>query len=111
MEVIAKDQSSLFFNYDLLGYAFVGLSTFFVGFSLKPINNNGQWLQRLLWIHGIFFIPCLIVPMLPIFKPGTDSIIGTILLEFWCIYFLPVCILGWKYIGAKEHLIAFQPKG
>ena len=94
---------SLFFNYDLLGYAFMGLSTFFVGFSIKPINNSGKWLQRLLWIHGIFFISCLIVPMLPIFTPGTDSIVGTILLEFWCIYFLPVCILGWKYIGAAEH--------
>ena len=94
---------SLFFNYDLLGYAFMGLSTFFVGFSIKPIDNSGKWLQRLLWIHGIFFIACLIVPMLPIFKPGTDSIVGTILLEFWCVYFIPVCILGWKYIGAEEH--------
>lgn len=88
---------SLFFNYDLLGYAFMALSTFLIAFTVKPENKTDRILRLMLWIHGIFFISCLIVPMFPVFKADTSSITGIILLETWCLYFLPVCILGFKY--------------
>lgn len=88
---------SLFFNYDLLGYAFLGLSTFFVGFVVRPVTRGDKWLQRLLWVHGIFFVTCLILPMFPVFAPGTDAWIGTLVLEVWCVYFLPVCVLAYRY--------------
>lgn len=90
---------SLFFNYDLLGYAFMALSTFFTGLNIKAIDRNSKWLKTLLMIHGIFFISCLFVPMFPVFTSGADSIFGTILLEVWCAYFLPICILGYKYFS------------
>lgn len=92
---------SLFFNYDLLGYAFMALSTFFTGLNIKASDKKSKWLKALLMIHGIFFISCLFVPMFPVFTSGTDSLIGTILLEVWCIYFLPICILGYKYFSDK----------
>ncbi len=95
---------SLFFNYDLLGYGFMGLSTFLVAFTVEPKTKGDAILRMLLWIHGIFFFSGLIMPMFPLFTPGTSGAIGVLLLEFWCLYFLPICILGYKYFTkAKNH--------
>lgn len=93
---------SLFFNYDLLGYAFMALSTFFISFVINEMNKSSIWLKRLLKIHGIFFVFCLIIPMFPIFTANTGNLIGTILLECWCVYFLPICVLGYKYFDKNK---------
>ncbi len=50
-------QFGLFFNYDLLGYGFMALSTFFVSFTLTPADRGDKWLKWLLCIHGVFAIP------------------------------------------------------
>jgi len=94
---------SLFFNYDLLGYAFMALSTFFVGMSITPTDKTGKICRSFLLLHGIFFPCCLIIPMFPVFTPGTSDRIGTILLEFWCLYFLPICGFGYKMISRQVH--------
>ncbi len=90
-------QGSLFFNYDLLGYAFMALSTFFIGCTIKARDKGDKALRRLLKFHGIFFFPCLIMPMFPVFTVGTSAVVGTVLLSFWCLYFLPICILGYRF--------------
>jgi len=92
---------SLFFNYDLLGYAFMSLTTFIMAFLIEPVCKADKVLRRMLWIHGVFFLSCLFVPMFPIFTYGTSDYIGTILLEAWCAYFLPICVLGYKYFDRK----------
>ena len=28
-----------------------------------------------------------------------DNTMGTIILEIWCLYFLPICILGYQYFN------------
>lgn len=94
---------SLFFNYDLLGYAMMALSTFLSAFAIIPKNKGDRALKLLLRIHGVFFLPCLIVPMFPVFKAGAGILPGTILLELWCAYFLPVCILGFRYFRTNEN--------
>lgn len=94
---------SLFFNYDLLGYGIMALSTFFLSFIVDTENNKNKILQKLLRIHGIFFPSCFIVPMFPIFNANTGNVVGTILLEIWCVYFLPICILGYKYFKNNEE--------
>lgn len=94
---------SLFFNYDLLGYAMMALSTFLSAFTVLPKDKGDKALRLLLWIHGIFFLSCLIVPMFPVFKAGASILPGTILLEIWCAYFLPVCILGFRYFRTSEN--------
>jgi len=94
---------SLFFNYDLLGYAMMALSTFLAAFAVVPKDKGDRGLKLLLWIHGVFFLPCLIIPLFPLFKTGTSIIPGTILLEVWCAYFLPICILGLRYFNRKEN--------
>lgn len=96
----------LMFNYDLLGYAIMALSTFFAGLTVIPNSKADKWTKYLLMIHGVFFFSCLIVPMLGVFKPkadGSDSLIGVILLECWCVYFIPTGILSALHFSRKEN--------
>lgn len=90
---------SLFFNYDLLGYGFMALATFFTGLTIQAKSKPAKWLKAMLLIHGLFAVACVLIPMLGIFKAGMagGNIIGLIILEFWCAYFTPVCILTYKY--------------
>lgn len=86
----------LFFNYDLLGYGLMALSTFFIGLTIRPSDTADKWLKALLLIHGVFFISCLIMPMLGIFSANMSGgkWIGIAILEFWCVYFIPVGVLS-----------------
>lgn len=94
---------SLFFNYDLLGYGFMALSTFFAGFLVDKTERYGKALSLMLKIHGIFFPSCFFVPMFPLFTGGDgDTLTGTVLLLVWCAYFLPVCCLGFGYFRNKK---------
>ena len=93
---------SLFFNYNLLGYGMMALSTFLLGFLIVPADRSSRRLRMLLWGHGIFFFPCLIVPMLPVFTTATNALVGTIVLECWCFYFLPICLLGFRYFTTQH---------
>lgn len=92
---------SLFFNYDLLGYAFMSLSTFIMAFLVEPESRADRAFRWMLWIHGIFFLSCFFIPMFPVFTPGASDLIGVIILEFWCLYFFPVCVLGYQYFNKK----------
>lgn len=93
---------SLFFNYDLLGYGFMGLSTFLAAFLIEPQSKTDAALRTLLWVHGVFFPLCLVFPMFPLFTPESSPLTGVIILEVWCLYFLPICLLGYRYF-AKRH--------
>lgn len=84
----------LLFNYDLLGYALMALSTFFAGLTVHSYTKADKWLKYLLLIHGVFFISCLIFPMLGLFRKDAPTWIGTAVLEFWCLYFFPISILS-----------------
>ena len=46
-------KGGLLFNYDLLGYGMMALSTFFIGLSMKAENKADLWLKRLMMIHGV----------------------------------------------------------
>jgi isoprenylcysteine carboxyl methyltransferase (ICMT) family protein YpbQ len=89
----------LFFNYDLLGYAFMALSTFFIALTIYPKGKVEKWLKALFLIHGIFAVSCVVMPLLGVFKPNMPggSLIGVLVLEFWCLYFTPVCILSFLH--------------
>ncbi len=95
-------QFGLFFNLDLLGYAMMALSTFFAGLAMAP--GPARWLKRLLTAHGAFFFSCLICPMLGLFRPGMggESWVGVALLECWCLYFLPVSALAFRFFSREE---------
>jgi hypothetical protein len=98
LSIISYAQTgSLFFNYDLLGYGIMALSTFFIGFTVEPRNKGDSAFRLLLWIHRIFFPACLVIPMFGVFNGSGDALIGTLLLEIWCLYFMPLCVLGYRY--------------
>ena len=94
----------LMFNFDLLGYAFMALATFFAGLTIKAEGRADKWLKGLLLVHGVFAVACTVMPLLGIFKPGMagGDLIGTLVLEFWCAYFVPVCILAFRYFGKRR---------
>ena len=48
------------FNLDLYGYGLLALSTFFLGFSIKPIGKAQKWLKGLLLAHGVFAPFCML---------------------------------------------------
>ena len=96
-------QCGLLFNYDLLGYAVMSLAAVFAGLTVTVRSKADRWLKRLLMIHGVFFISCLIAPMLGLFKADSPTWIGVAVLEFWCLYFCPISILSYLYfLKCKE---------
>lgn len=112
VRLLDYSQSGLFFNLDLLGYCLMAVSTFFAGLTIVVKDRCDKWLKALLLIHGIFSVSCFIMPILGVFKPSTGSMsdstvwIGTLIMEFWCAYFLPVGILAFRYfyLSGKERL-------
>ena len=104
MQIIDYQNYGLFFSYDLLGYGLMALSTFFAGLTIIPKLMPDKWLRWLLIIHGVFFIPCFILPMLGLFNTemqGADWI-GTAILTFWCVYFIPVGVLSFIHFKKAE---------
>jgi len=98
-------KGGLLFNYDLLGYGIMALSTFFVGLSIDAKTKADKWLKDMLMIHGIFFLGCLIMPMTGIFKSmagGSSSKGGVVALEIWCLYFLPIGVLSTIHFWEKK---------
>lgn len=92
-------QCGLLFNYDLLGYGVMSLAAFFAGLTIKPQSKIDKWLKYLLMVHGVFFISCLIIPMLGVFKTDSPTWIGIAILEFWCLYFCPISILSFLHFS------------
>lgn len=99
VKLLDFQQFGLFFNYDLLGYALMALATFFAGLAINAHSKVDKWLKYLLIIHGAFFISCLIMPMLGLFKADSPSWIGVAVLEFWCLYFCPISILSFLHFS------------
>ena len=98
-------RGGLIFSYDLLGYAMLALSTFFIGLSIRTNGKRDRWLRRLMMIHGVFFFSCFIMPMTGAFSSmsgGDTSMGGTAALICWCIYFLPIGVLAYKHFGSRR---------
>lgn len=97
--ILDFQQFGLLFNYDMLGYALMALATFFSGLTVSADLKTDKWLKYLLMIHGIFFVSCLIFPMLGLFKADSPSWIGVVALEFWCLYFSPISVLSFLHFS------------
>ena len=99
------ERGGLLFNYDLLGYGMMALSTFFIGLSINPNSKADKWLKYLMIIHGVFFISCFIMPMTGMFTSmanGEAGNGGTIALLGWCAYFLPIGVLAYKHFQKAQ---------
>ncbi len=103
--LLVFDKFGLIFNYDLLGYGVMALSTFFTGLSMTPKNKTDKWLRALMLIHGVFYFSCTFTPMTGIFvkmSSGGDGIGGRLALVAWCVYFLPIGILSFIHFTKGE---------
>ena len=105
-KLLAFDKYGLIFNYDLLGYGVMALSTFFTGLSMKPKNKMDKWLRALLMIHGVFYFSCTFMPITGIFarmSSGGNGIGGRLALVAWCVYFLPIGILSFLHFHFRKR--------
>ena len=99
-KLLEFNKYGLIFNYDLLGYGVMALSTFFIGLSMKPNSKTDKWLKALLVLHGVFYFSCTFMPITGMFakmSSGGDGIGGRLALVTWCVYFLPVGILSFLH--------------
>lgn len=104
VRLLAFQRGGLMFNYDLLGYGMMALSTFFIGLSIQPAGAVEKWLKSLLIIHGFFFPGCFIMPMTGVFTSitgGNAGNGGTVALLIWCVYFFPIGVLAYKHFAEK----------
>ena len=104
-ELIDFSKGGLIFNYDLLGYGMMSLSTFFTGISIKARNNSDKWLKGLLTVHGTFFPACFIMPMTGMFIHISGSSSGKggfAALLIWCLYFLPIGVLAFRHFSSDN---------
>lgn len=105
IQILDFQRGGLLFNYDLLGYGMMALSTFFIGLSINPNSKMDKWLKYLMMVHGVFFISCFIMPMTGMFTGmagGETGNGGTIALLGWCAYFLPVGVLAYKHFQKAQ---------
>ena len=103
-KLLEFDKYGLIFNYDLLGYGVMALSTFFTGLSMKPKNKMDKWFRALLMIHGVFYFSCTFMPITGMFarmSSGGNGIGGRLALVAWCVYFLPVGILSFLHFRSR----------
>ena len=104
--ILNFQRGGLIFNYDLLGYGMMALSTFFTGLSMKAETKADRWLRRLLIIHGAFFPGCFLMPMTGMFASMTDGKGGNggyIALLLWCLFFLPVGVLAYRHFRMSRQ--------
>ena len=98
--LLEMGKCGLIFNYDLLGYGIMALSTFFTGLSMKAKNKTDKWLKALMMIHGVFYLSCTFMPITGMFlkmTSGGNGIGGRLALVAWCVYFLPIGILSFLH--------------
>ena len=104
--LLTMGRCGLIFNYDLLGYGIMALSTFFTGLSMKAKNKADKWLKALMMIYGVFYFSCTFMPMTGMFSKmssGGDGLGGRLALVAWCVYFLPIGVLAYRHFGGKRR--------
>ena len=104
--LLTMGKCGLIFNYDLLGYGIMALSTFFTGLSMKANNKADKWLKALMMIHGVFYFSCTFMPMTGMFSKmssGGDGLGGRLALVAWCVYFLPIGVLAYRHFSGQHR--------
>ena len=102
--LLTMGKCGLIFNYDLLGYGIMALSTFFTGLSMKAKSKADKWLKAFMMIHGVFYFSCTFMPMTGMFSrmsSGGDGLGGRLTLVAWCVYFLPVGVLSFLHFRKR----------
>ena len=86
------------FALDMLGYGFLCLSTLAAGFVLTEPRD--KILKALCFFHGAIAVPTFAAPIISgVFRStgGQTNDIGSYILLFWCVIFLPIALFFMKY--------------
>ncbi len=93
---------SLVFALDMLGYAFLCLSTLAAGFVLtSPTDKILRWLC---FLHAALAAPTLASVILSgvfLSQSGDANKTGSIVLLFWCVVFMPIALLFMRHFKAQ----------
>lgn len=97
-----QETGSWMFVVDMLGYGFMTLSTLFTAFAFSN-EKYEKGLKRIFILHGVFFVPTLVFPLLPLGATSEESaIFGTIALLVWCSIFIPLSVLVTRFFWGKK---------
>jgi hypothetical protein len=105
LKVISFQPGSPTFAIDMLGYGFLCLSTLAAGFALAEVND--KLLRALCFFHGAIAVPTFAAPILSgIFRSpgGQTNNIGSYVLLFWCVVFVPIALLFRRYFKERQRL-------
>ncbi len=96
-----QEPNSWIFKINMLGYGFMTLSTLFTAFVFgKSIME--KWLKRIFIFHGIFFVPTIIFPLLPLKTSVEESaLFGSLALILWCVIFIPLAGFVTRYFRVE----------
>lgn len=103
LDAITFSSGSWLFGFDIMGYGLMALSTFLIGLTIEPANKIDKLMKYMLIIHGAFFPPCVLTPMMNLYKQNGNDTAGTIALIIWCIYFAPIMILSARHFMKLEE--------
>jgi len=98
MKAIDFVPGSLTFAMDMLGYGFLCLSTLAAGFALVEARDKA--LKALCFFHGAIAVPTFAAPIISgifLSPSGQTNDIGSYILLFWCVVFVPIALLFMRY--------------
>jgi len=104
---IYSNVGSVMFSIDMLGYAFMALSTLLTAAVFAKKSKLENWIKRFFILHGLLFIPTLLFPLLPlpqeVITPSGSDNFGSIVLIIWCCIFAPLAGLVGVYFKQKKN--------
>ena len=105
LKAITFKPGSPTFAIDMLGYSFLCLSTLAAGYALAEAKD--KVLRALCFFHGGLAVPTFAAPIISgIFRSssGQTNDIGSYVLLFWCIIFVPIALLFMRYFKEVHQL-------
>jgi flagellar biosynthesis/type III secretory pathway M-ring protein FliF/YscJ len=99
--------SSILNNLELLGYAFMTISSFFMGIKLEIKNKKELILKKLLCFQILFSIIWIILFFtlrLNFINLGNIYLfLNIFIFEIWCIYIILICIFSYLYFNNQDY--------
>jgi hypothetical protein len=105
LQAITFKPGSLTFALDMLGYGFLCLSTLAAGCALT--EGKDKVLRILCFFHGALAVPTFAAPILSgIFRSpgGQTNDVGSFVLLFWCVVFVPIALLFMRYFNEGRSI-------
>ncbi len=103
LKAITFKPGSPIFAIDMLGYAFLCLSTLAAGFALTETKD--RLFRALCFFHGALVVPTIASPILSglfLTASGETDFTGHYVLLFWCAVFVPIALLFRIYFKSEE---------